>query len=171
MTDDRALARMLDEHAITRLAARFYDAAMRGDVATFQRLFVPDGVWEITQPNPGRWVGREQIGEGLQAFTEINDFFFGATLPGVFRVEKDRALARFGVVELAARGDAPGYQNVGYYEDELVRDGDDWRFASRTYSYLWVDNAASFAGQSVTLPDRLTGPTAALNPDAPLASG
>lgn len=164
MPHDAALQRMLNEHAITRLAARFYDAAMRGDVVTFQSLFTEDGVWEITAPNPGRWAGQEEIGQGLQAFVDINDFFFGATLPGVIRIDAEVAQARFGVVELAARGDEPGYQNLGYYEDELVRTGDDWRFASRVYSYLWVDNAASFAGQSVAIPDRLAGPTAALNP-------
>lgn len=101
MPDDVAVQRMLDEHAITRLAARFYDAAMRRDVVTFPSLFTEDGVWEITAPNPGRWVGREEIGQGLQAFVDLNDFFFGATLPGVITVAGDRAQARFGVVELA----------------------------------------------------------------------
>jgi len=54
---DADLARMLDEHAITNLAARFDDAAMRRDVPAFRAVWTGDGVWDIGAPNTA-WAGR-----------------------------------------------------------------------------------------------------------------
>lgn len=152
---------LLDERGIRDVAARFYDAAMRGDIDAFTACWDADGVWEITAPNQGRWVGTAQLADGQRQFQKLNDFFFGATLPGTIVVDGDTARARFGVVELAARGKS-GYANAGFYDDELRRDGPSdtgrWVFTRRTYYYFWVNNDQPFPGQVVGLPDAVRSP-------------
>lgn len=155
------LQRLVDENGIREVAARFYDAAVRGDTDSFTGCWAPDGTWEITEPNAGRWVGHPEIAAGLRQFGQVNDFFFGLSTPATLRIDGDVAQARFHVVELAARGDG-GYANAGLYDDELRREGPPeqgrWIFTRRTYYYLWVNNNQSFPGQVVGLPAAVRKP-------------
>jgi len=41
---------LVDERGVRDVAARFYDAAMRGDIGAFTACWDPDGVWEISSP-------------------------------------------------------------------------------------------------------------------------
>ncbi len=51
-TIEQRLQHLEDESAIRELAARFADAATRGDHETVRSLFKPDGVFSIGEPFP-----------------------------------------------------------------------------------------------------------------------
>jgi len=50
LTIEQRLQHLEDEAAIRDLAARFADAATRGDHVTIRSLFMPDGIFTIGEP-------------------------------------------------------------------------------------------------------------------------
>jgi SnoaL-like domain len=72
------------------------------------------------------------------------EFVFNTTLPGVIRVDGDRAFARFPVTELAKRRDGSALHFLGLYDDELRRTPAGWRFSRRTLSGLTLGRIDSF---------------------------
>lgn len=137
--DDDTLARLADEAAIRTLTAQFADRAMRRDVPGFEALWTEDGVWSIGQPLPGRAEGRVAIGAMLKGLTDRLSFFVQMVHSGVVHLDGDAASARWVVQEVGRLTDGTPYNNYAFYEDVLVRTEGGWRFRSRTYDYLWLD--------------------------------
>lgn len=100
-----ALQRLLDEHAILNLMARFNDAVIRQDMQVFRSLWLPDAVWTIADPIPMRAEGIDQIMAALQKFKDVNEFFFRTTLRAVIMLDGDQATARMPTTEYALRHD------------------------------------------------------------------
>ncbi|MBS7542484.1 nuclear transport factor 2 family protein [Ancylobacter oerskovii] len=135
---ERRLRALEDEAEIHRLAARFSDAVNERDLAAFGRLWAEAGaVWSIGPPLTSRAEGREAIVGLLESLYKLERYFMQMTHSGVVTLDGDRATARY-VVREHGRGDGTYYENLAVYNDELVREADGWRFATRSYVYRFL---------------------------------
>jgi len=115
---------MADREAIRELPLRYCDCVWRKDADGIAGLYTEDGCFDFGQPS-GPLEGRETIRS-----------YFAATLAEarplpfihnhVFDVDGDRAQGRCSVE--IRMGDTAG---AGFYEDEYVRVGSEWKFRSR----------------------------------------
>ncbi len=76
---EQLLAKLITERDIEDLLARFDDAAIRYDRDAFRNLWMPDGVWEISDPVPLRAQGQDAVVAALDQFHTVNEFFFRST--------------------------------------------------------------------------------------------
>ncbi len=74
----------------------------------------------------------------LEGLYKIERYFMQMTHSGVVVLDGDRATARF-VVREHGRGEGTYYENLAVYNDELIRQADGWRFATRSYTYRFLD--------------------------------
>lgn len=152
MSDLQAsIARLLDEANIRSLTARFADAAIRADYATFRSVWADDAVWTIGAPPKVQAKGADDIVALLRRLRSEKEFFVQFAVQGVIEITGDTATTSC-VCHEAARG--PGavyYRNHCIAIDHLKRSGDSWVFTSRTFQYLWLDTSP-FAGESFSLP-------------------
>ncbi|GAB4525862.1 MAG: hypothetical protein OHK0046_42160 [Anaerolineae bacterium] len=145
-----------DEAAIRRLVYAFADAANRRDIAQFSSVWVDGGIWKISPPINFELTGTaETIGSAFGNLISRWEFFIQSPLHGIVEVDANRARARWYTQEIArAATDGTGHFNYGLYLDELVRTSDGWRFFSRTYHYLYLDDSPlhgqGFAAPSLT---------------------
>ena len=131
---------MLDREAIRDLGYRFADACNRRDAEAFRALWTPEGVWTISEPKPFRGEGIETILQTYGYLLGLWDFFVQFPHAPVVTLDGDRATCSWSMAEHAnnaARGE--GYFNYGMYDDRLVRTPDGWQFASRAYTYIYLD--------------------------------
>ncbi|QIO36900.1 nuclear transport factor 2 family protein [Bradyrhizobium sp. 1(2017)] len=141
MTSDieRRLRALEDEAEIHRMAARFSDAVNARDLAAFAGLWASAGaIWTIGPPLASQAEGREAIVAMLGRLNQIERYFMQMTHSGVVTLAGDRATARF-IIREHGRGDGTYYDNLGIYNDELIREADGWRFAKRSYAYRFLN--------------------------------
>ena len=148
---DRAIA----EADIRNLSAQFSDAVNYNDPDAFSALWDADVVWEIGQPYVSRADGRAEIVALLRRLRQSWAFFVQLTHSGVIEFQTANvATARWSVREVARGPDgSPSYDNLAIYEDRLKRAEGVWRFASRSYHYIWLSEAP-LLGRSFPLPAR-----------------
>jgi ketosteroid isomerase-like protein len=139
-----------DDVAIRALTHAFADAANRRDVVAFESLWDDDCVWEIGAPLPSSATGPANAAALLGKLWEPLEFFVHQVHSGVVVIDEDRATARWTVQETGRRRDGGPYNNHAFYEDELVKREGTWRFARRSYRYLWVDLKTPIGGDAIT---------------------
>ncbi len=151
------LERAIAEADIRDLSARFSDAVNRNDPDAFGALWAADSVWEIGEPYVNRANGQPEIVALLRRLWQAWGFFFQLTHSGVIELQSESAAtARWAMREVARSTDgARSYDNLGIYEDRLTRVEGVWRFASRSYHYVWLSDAP-LVGRSFPLPARVT---------------
>ena len=136
---DARLRAIEDGVEIRNLAAKFTDCVNERDIDGFAQLWALQGpIWEIGPPLASRAEGVEDIVAMLRRLLGIQEYFMQMTHSGVVTVDGDRATARF-VVREHGHGNASYYDNLGVYEDSLVRESGGWRFAKRQYRYRFLD--------------------------------
>ena len=114
-------------------------------------MCVPDGVLSSTTTDDP--VGHDAIVATIRKADERFEFVFNTTLPGVIRVDGDRAFARFPVTEPAKRRDGSALHFLGLYDDELRRTPSGLGFSRRTLSGLTLGRIDSFEpSRTHTLP-------------------
>ncbi|MBO1755278.1 nuclear transport factor 2 family protein [Allobranchiibius sp. CTAmp26] len=154
-TIETRLARLLDEAAIRDLIARFADCAIREDYDTFATLWAPDARWTIGKPTDIAASGTDDIVAMLRHLWQGNDYFTHFAIPGTVDLDGDTATTRTVCHEAASGPDGRFYRNNGVWSDRFQRTSDGWVFASRQYTYLWVDfsefSGDAFAGAGRTL--------------------
>ena len=149
------LERVITEADIRNLSARFSDAVNYNDSDAFSTLWAADSVWEIGEPYMSRANGRAEIVALLHRLRQSWAFFVQLTHSGVIEFQTaNLATARWSVREVARSSNgAQSYDNLGTYVDCLERAEGAWRFASRSYHYIWLSEAP-LLGRSFPLPAR-----------------
>lgn len=149
------LERVVAEADIRNLSARFSDAVNYNDPNAFSALWGADSVWEIGEPYVSRANGRAEIVALFRRLRQSRAFFVQLTHSGVIEFQSANvATARWSVREVARSPDgAQSYDNLAIYEDCVERAEGVWRFASRSYHYIWLSEAP-LLGRSFPLPAR-----------------
>jgi hypothetical protein len=155
---DAALSRMLDEHALRRLAESYARAVDRLDPELLVSLFTPDGVIEAdfqfsesslltlvsVAPNGMRIAGHDQI----RAIPAMLGQRFKGTWHCVMNQTStiDRDAAHGETYTLAyhlyepEHGQPMTFDMAIRYQDRFVRGADSWRFANRRLVVDWTRN-------------------------------
>lgn len=97
--------------------------------------------------------GRAEIVALFRRLRQPWAFFIQLTHSGVIKLQTaNAATARWSMREVARSADgANSYDNLGIYEDRLERAEGVWRFASRSYHYIWLSETP-LLGRSFALP-------------------
>lgn len=145
------LSRLQDELEIRALPARFAEAATLRDHDAFVETWAEDGIWRISPPIDRTFAGRQAIAAAIPRMLALWEWFVQIPSSGTVQLAGDEASGRWLVTERArpASGDG-GHFNVGLYEDAYVREQGRWKFRSRTYHYLYLDESAP-AGRGFSL--------------------
>lgn len=124
---------MLDEIAIQQTLNRYTEGASRADWDQVMLTFMPDGIWEI--PALGvHYQGRAAIQPVMAAFVAQLAYFVQINSPGIITVEGDKATARSVIRECGKYADRDeALEVLGFYNDELVRTPEGWKFSRRTF--------------------------------------
>jgi hypothetical protein len=147
--------RVIAEADICNLAAQFSDAVSYNNPDAFSVLWGPASFWEIGEPYVSRASGREEIVALFRRLRQSWAFFVQLTHSGVIEFQTaNAATARWSVRGVARSPDGTqSYDNLASYEDRLERAEGAWRFASRSYHYIWLSEAP-LLGRSFPLPSR-----------------
>jgi ketosteroid isomerase-like protein len=138
-----------DELAIRALAYAFADAVNRRDAAAFESLWDENGVWEIGAPLHSIANGAANIAAHMIELAESLEFFVQQVHSGVVAIDGDQATARWSVQETGRTRNNGPYNNQAFYEDELVKRDGAWRFAPRSYHYVWLDLKSPIGGDVI----------------------
>jgi uncharacterized protein (TIGR02246 family) len=138
-----------DELAIRALAYAFADAVNRRDAAAFESLWDENGVWEIGAPLHSIANGPTNIAAHMIELAEPLEFFVQLVHSGVVAIDGDQATARWLVQEIGRTRNNGPYNNHAFYEDELVKRDGAWRFARRSYRYIWLDLKSPIGGDVI----------------------
>jgi hypothetical protein len=140
-TVEETIAELADREAIRDLPVRYCDCVWRNDVAGIVALFTADGSFTVKTAD-GETVhkGREAL---IKTYTEgLRDL-------------QPRPYIHNHVVELGYYGRATGrcyldlrsekrameWIGAGHYDDEYVKVGESWKFASRYFTAIRLDSA------------------------------
>lgn len=134
-------AHMVDDYLIRRQIGLFADAAMAGDSAAFAATFTEDGECIFEPPANVHKTGRAEIAALLDTLRQGQDFFVQYAQPGVITIDGDTATVRTLCYEMARGPGEHFYRNHGMFFDRLVRSDGGWLFASRRYTYVWLDSS------------------------------
>jgi len=127
---------MVDELAIQHTISRYSEAASRADWDGVMSTFTADATWEI--PSFGA-VYRDHalIRQAMSGFVEQMAYFVQVNAPASITVAGDRATARSMIRECGKFADRDeALEILGYYDDELVRTAQGWRFQRRVFHAL-----------------------------------
>jgi hypothetical protein len=154
------MERAVAESDIRNLAARFSDAVILDDPDSFGKLWGIDPIWEIGEPFANKAKGKTEIVALFRRLRPMWGFFAQLTHSGVIEFQSDRAASvRWTVREVARSSDgSQSYDNLGIYDDRLEWIEGAWKFASRSYHYIWLSDAP-LVGRSFSLPAHLTSGT------------
>jgi hypothetical protein len=147
--------RVIAEADIRNLTAQFSDAVNYNNPEAFSVLWGHTSFWEIGETYVSRASGRDEIVALFRRLRQSWAFFVQLTHSGVIEFQTaNAAMARWSVREVARSPDgAQSYDNLAIYEDCLDRAEGAWRFASRSYHYIWLSEAP-LLGRSFPLPSR-----------------
>jgi ketosteroid isomerase-like protein len=123
-----------DELALRNLMARYVDAANRYDADDWIATWAEDAQWHLLE-KPAR--GRSEI---LALWREMMaSFEFALMLPGscLFHVEGDSAHGHWYLHEYVRDRQGTGSTIVSRYDDQYVKQNNQWLFKSRHYKFLY----------------------------------
>lgn len=154
-TIEQRLQHLEDEAAIRDLAARFADAASRGDHRTISNLFKRDAVFTIGEPNKVTVSGADEIAALIDKLRSGKEFFVQFVHSGLIHLDGNTASARWLIREVALGAGKSGsgksyYNNFGFFIDELEKVSGKWLFKTRHYPYVYLDTDP-FTGNAVDL--------------------
>jgi ketosteroid isomerase-like protein len=119
-----------DVTAIQQVAVRYADAINRGDVRAAMDTFVLDA--RLERPSGSPALGRAAIEVAISEKVGTLDLIFQTVHLGLITVDGDVARARFPITEWSRRADdSQSFLMLGWYDDDLVRLAEGWRFSRR----------------------------------------
>jgi ketosteroid isomerase-like protein len=124
---EAAVRELADREAIRDLARRYADCVWRKDFPGAVELFSEDGVMDTGDRPPIR--GRAALLEAYQGM--VGDADFQPFVHNhVIELQGDHATGRC-YLDLRGSRDGRSMIGAGYYDDEYVRVGGEWKFRSR----------------------------------------
>jgi SnoaL-like protein len=159
-TVEEIVTELADREEIRDLPVRYCDYVWRGDVAGIVDLFAADGSFIVKTPNG------ETVHKGREALLKSYAKGLRDLVP--------RPYIHNHVVELGYYGRATGrcyldlrsekynmqWVGSGYYQDEYVKVGDHWKFASRYFTAMHFDPAAAAKAAPAAAPAARAKPAA-----------
>lgn len=145
-TTDELARELADHEAIRDLAARYCDYVCRADLDGLVNLFAEDGTFKV------EGLEVEAIARGhadlkkvyAKSIAKLNTRLF--VLNHVLDLcGEHRATGRC-YVEVYSANLGMERVGLGYYDDEYVKVGDQWKFASRRYCLDVIDAGVSLRG-------------------------
>jgi hypothetical protein len=130
-----------DRIEIQDLVLGFADGVTMNDVAKVESVWAETGTWTIDPPKNFSLTGTPAelagpIAAMPQRWSSFVQLVYGTTATG----SGDAATARSYITEVATQAEGAGtHFNYAIYEDELVRTTAGWRFRTRRYRYLYID--------------------------------
>jgi len=136
---DQIVTELADREAIRELPLRYCDCVWRGDVDGIADLFTEDGSFSIAARNSentttGRANLLKMYKDGLASLTPrpyIHNHV--VELKGI-----NRATGRC-YVELRDASNDMNWIGTGYYHDDYTKVGDHWKFQSRSFKAVRLD--------------------------------
>ena len=139
-TLEEMIRELADREAIRDLQVRYCDCLWRKDIEGLQGLIADDAVFVMK----GSEVNA--VSRGLAAIRKMHEKALAETTPRlsvhnqiVTLLGPNRAGATC-VVEVRNLGVTMEWLGIGYFEDELVKQGDQWKFASRHHTFDAIDD-------------------------------
>jgi len=117
------------------LAARCCDAVARGDVDAWAACWRGDGEWHLVGEAPV--VGIDAITRRFATGRAEFELCVPELLFGWIDGDGDAAVGRWYVREVQRTRTGTGQELVGWYDDRIVRDRGEWRFARRRFWLLY----------------------------------
>ena len=136
---DQIVTELADRESIRELPQRYCDCVWRGDVEGIANLFTEDGSFSIAAANSestttGRANLQKMYKEALAAVTPrpyIHNHVIELKSAG-------RASGRC-YVELRDAGNDMTWIGTGFYHDDYVKVGDQWKFQTRRFKAVRLD--------------------------------
>ena len=134
-TTEELVCELSDRDAIRDLPVRYCECLRRKDVDGLLVLFTDDAIFTIAG------VEVNAVSRGLAAIKKKHEKAFAETTPRLFVHNQivdllgvDRATGRCSV-EVRNMGFTMEWLGIGFFEDEYLKQGDQWKFASRYHSF------------------------------------
>jgi len=139
---------MIDEIAIQQVLNRYSQGCSIPDWPQVEATFLPDAEWSAGPL--GTFKGWGEMYPAMSGFTAGMDFWVQFNSPAIIAVDGDRATARCLIRESGKFKDRDETLEImGYYDDELVRTAEGWKFARREFTALGAQRFAPLPGPAL----------------------
>ena len=125
-----------EQQAIRALLERYCDGVNQRDAETWGSTWAEDAIWELPHLDMDGLKGRETIVAAWLEAMKMFPFVNMMAMPGVIKVEGDRATMRSYTDEVAVTQDGTELRPRGKYDDECVKVAGEWKFSRRVFSVL-----------------------------------
>ena len=125
-----------EQQAIRALLERYCDGVNQRDAETWGSTWAEDAIWELPHLDMEGLKGRETIVAAWLEAMKMFPFVNMMAMPGVIKVEGDRATMRSYTDEVAVTQDGTELRPRGQYDDECVKVAGEWKFSRRVFSVL-----------------------------------
>ena len=125
-----------EQQAIRALLERYCDGVNQRDAETWGSTWAEDAIWELPHLDMEGLKGRETIVAAWLEAMKMFPFVNMMAMPGVIKVEGDRATMRSYTDEVAVTQDGTELRPRGQCEDECVKVAGEWKFSRRVFSVL-----------------------------------
>ncbi len=124
-----------DELAIHELVARYSDAVRRRDEKAWADTWTEDGVWNV---GPTHAKGRESVVKTWSGLMDLFRFVIQMPQSGIVELDGDNARGTWQVMELGWPREGDASCTLGVYDDRYCRTDAGWRFAERTFRFVYM---------------------------------
>ncbi len=147
-TTDELVTELADREAIRDLPVRYCDCVWQNDLKTMVELFAEDGIFVVK----GR--EREVTTKGRAELFKMYESALGEMTPRPYihnhvvnLTGKNKATGRC-YVELRSASKNMEWIGTGFYDDDYVKVGERWHFASRRFTNVRMPERAAAAAKS-----------------------
>jgi uncharacterized protein (TIGR02246 family) len=126
-----------DRQDISDLLVRYATGIDRRDWPLFRTVFTDD--CELDYGEIGSWTGVDAVTEFMQQAHAMAGYTMHRLTNQAITVDGDKAAARTYIDAVIMTGDNQAGVNAwGFYDDEIVRTGGEWRIARRRFTHVRV---------------------------------
>lgn len=137
-----------DIQDIQTLAQIYADGVMQRDAEIWGNTFAEDGAWQLA-PGMDPVQGRDNLKAFWTSVMAGYPNVLHWVQPGIITVDGETATARFYVQENIKDAEGNSFRVAGVYNDQLVRENGEWKFALRKFDAMYrgpVDMSGDWVG-------------------------